>query len=157
LSHYVVMSSPIRSKLQTPSSLPGLTSLSSSFDTTSLYHFDAAERAPSTASKADVMRLNYDVLTSESGHSPTRSGCLLWAISRHPAPLSPDHLFLEDLRGRNARNAGRLFVVGRLHCRAVQQQERAITFQRSLRGRQSGAITRPARAACACLAFHRLT
>src|SRR5215475_22980 len=35
----------------TPSSLPGLTSLNrSGFDATSLWHFDAAEQAPSTAS-----------------------------------------------------------------------------------------------------------
>jgi hypothetical protein len=40
------MSSPIASKLQTPSSLPGLTSLNS----TSM----PPERAPSTASKADI-------------------------------------------------------------------------------------------------------
>jgi hypothetical protein len=31
-------------------------------------------------SKADVTLLNFDVrFTPESGHSPTRSGCLLWA------------------------------------------------------------------------------
>src|ERR1700747_145709 len=36
---------------KTPSSLPGLTSLNrSGFDATSLWHFDAAEWAPSTAS-----------------------------------------------------------------------------------------------------------
>src|SRR4029453_8171524 len=35
----------------TPSSLPGLTSLNrSGFDATSLWHFDVAEQAPSTAS-----------------------------------------------------------------------------------------------------------
>jgi len=34
-------------------------------------------------SKADVTLLNFDVrFTPESGHSPTRSGCLLWAKSR---------------------------------------------------------------------------
>jgi hypothetical protein len=39
----------------TPSSLPGLTSLNcSGFDATSLWHFDAAEQAPSTASLADI-------------------------------------------------------------------------------------------------------
>jgi hypothetical protein len=33
------------------------------------------------ASKADVTLLNFDVrFTLESGHSPTRSGCLLWAM-----------------------------------------------------------------------------
>jgi hypothetical protein len=33
-------------------------------------------------SKADVTLLNFDVrFTPESGHSPTRSGCLLWAMS----------------------------------------------------------------------------
>ena len=33
-------------------------------------------------SKADVTLLNFHVrFTPESGHSPTRSGCLLWAIS----------------------------------------------------------------------------
>src|SRR5262249_49163742 len=38
---------------ETPSSLPGLTSLNrSGFDATTLWHFDAAERAPSTASLA---------------------------------------------------------------------------------------------------------
>jgi hypothetical protein len=31
-------------------------------------------------SQADVTLLNFDVrFTPESGHSPTRSGCLLWA------------------------------------------------------------------------------
>jgi hypothetical protein len=31
-------------------------------------------------SKADMTLLNFDVrFTPESGHSPTRSGCLLWA------------------------------------------------------------------------------
>jgi hypothetical protein len=35
-------------------------------------------------SKADVTLLNLDVrFTPESGHSRTRSGCLLWAISGH--------------------------------------------------------------------------
>ncbi len=35
-------------------------------------------------SEADVTLLNYDVrFTPESGHSPTRSGCLLWAKSGH--------------------------------------------------------------------------
>jgi hypothetical protein len=39
----------------TPSSLPGLTSLNcSGFDATSLWHFDAAEQAPSTASLTDM-------------------------------------------------------------------------------------------------------
>ena len=33
-------------------------------------------------SKADVTLLNFDVrFAPESGHSPTRSGCLLWAIT----------------------------------------------------------------------------
>ena len=37
--------------------------------------------------KADVTLLNFDVrFTPESGHSPTRSRCLLWAISRHSGP-----------------------------------------------------------------------
>src|SRR5262245_5128092 len=41
---------------KTPSSLPGLTSLNrSSSDATSLWHFDAAEQAPSTASSAVEM------------------------------------------------------------------------------------------------------
>src|SRR5262249_11722635 len=41
---------------KTPSSLPGLTSLNrSGFDATSLWHFDAAEQAPSTASLAAQM------------------------------------------------------------------------------------------------------
>jgi hypothetical protein len=35
-------------------------------------------------SKADVKLLNFDVrFAPESGHSPTRSGCLLWAKLRH--------------------------------------------------------------------------
>ena len=38
-------------------------------------------------SKADVTLLNFDVRFSpESEHSPTRSGCLLWAISKTHAP-----------------------------------------------------------------------
>jgi hypothetical protein len=37
-------------------------------------------------SKADVTLLNFDVrFTPESGHSPTRSGCLLWAKLGHRA------------------------------------------------------------------------
>jgi hypothetical protein len=37
---------------------------------------------PSTASQADVALLNFDVRsTPESGHSPTRSECRLWARS----------------------------------------------------------------------------
>jgi hypothetical protein len=37
-------------------------------------------------SKADVTLLNFDVrFTPESGHSPTRSGCLLWAEADMPA------------------------------------------------------------------------
>src|SRR6202030_3323773 len=40
-------------------------------------------------SKADVTLLNFDArFTPESGHSPTRSGCLLRAISGHH-PDSP--------------------------------------------------------------------
>jgi hypothetical protein len=36
-------------------------------------------------SETDILRGLLDVrFTSESGHSPTRSGCLLWAKSRHP-------------------------------------------------------------------------
>jgi hypothetical protein len=39
-------------------------------------------------SKADVTLLNFDVrFTPESGHSPTRSGCLLRAINRHQQPI----------------------------------------------------------------------
>jgi hypothetical protein len=35
-----------------------------------------------SGSKADVTLLNFDVrFAPESGHSPTRSGCLLWAKS----------------------------------------------------------------------------
>jgi len=42
-------------------------------------------------SKADVTLLNFDVrFTPESGHSPTRSGCLLWATSRHPVGVPAD-------------------------------------------------------------------
>jgi len=50
-------------------------------------------------SKADVTLLNFDVrFTPESGHSPTRSGCLLWAknglraMSAFPArDFTPTH------------------------------------------------------------------
>jgi hypothetical protein len=46
----------------TPSSLPGLASLScSGFDATSLWHFDAAEQAPSTASLADIALIGIDL------------------------------------------------------------------------------------------------
>src|SRR5215472_3539710 len=53
----------------TPSLLPGLTSFNrSGFDATSLWHFDAAEQAPSTASKADITRRSSHVrFAPESG------------------------------------------------------------------------------------------
>jgi hypothetical protein len=39
----------------------------------------AMDPSGSFGSKADVTLLNFDVrFTPESGHSPTRSGCLLW-------------------------------------------------------------------------------
>jgi hypothetical protein len=53
-------------------------------DSGSLQHFDAPERAPSTASKADIGgRLGNVRFTPKSRHSPTASGCLLCARSRH--------------------------------------------------------------------------
>src|SRR5205814_7997940 len=43
-----------------------------------LQHFDAAERAPSTASKADIARCQADVrFTPKSGHRLSLSGCPL--------------------------------------------------------------------------------
>ena len=52
---YLFMSSPIPSRLQTPSRCLASASLNHSFaDTTTLSHFDAAEWAPSTASLADI-------------------------------------------------------------------------------------------------------
>jgi len=90
--------------------------LSSSFDTTSLYHFDAAERAPSTASKADMTPSNCDVrFTPESGHSPTRSGCLLWAKSGHQLELF-DHLV-----GASEQRRG--YGEGERFCRLYIDQE----------------------------------
>ena len=45
----------------------------------------------SYGSKPDVTLLNFDVrFTPESGHSPTRSGCLLWARSRHQVALGKE-------------------------------------------------------------------
>src|SRR6266550_1473491 len=39
-------------------------------------------------SQPDMTLLNFDVrFTPESGHSPTRSGCLLWAINGHSTRL----------------------------------------------------------------------
>ena len=53
---------------RTPSSLPGLTSLNrSGFDATSLWHFDAAEQAPSTASDPALLRCLLDVRFSPEG------------------------------------------------------------------------------------------
>ena len=47
-------------------------------------HFDAAEWAPSTASKADMTLLNFDVhFTPNSGHPSAQSKCPLWARSGH--------------------------------------------------------------------------
>jgi len=43
---------------------------------------DADRSHVCSGSTADVTLLNFDVrFTPESRHSPTRSGCLLWAIS----------------------------------------------------------------------------
>jgi hypothetical protein len=57
-------------------------------------------------SKADVTLLNFDVrFTPESGHSPTRSGCLLWARSRHP---SLDH-FVGERPGNERFDAASKF------------------------------------------------
>src|SRR5262249_21164986 len=51
---------------------------------TTLGHFDAAEWAPSTASKADIRAAITDVrFTPESGHSAVHVECPLWAISGH--------------------------------------------------------------------------
>src|SRR5262249_5078647 len=71
----------------TPSSLPGLTSLNrSGFDATILWHFDAAEQAPSTALKADKAScLDFVRFTPESGQTIVLSVCLLSAISGHSA------------------------------------------------------------------------
>jgi hypothetical protein len=56
----------------------------------------------SYGSKADVTLSNFDVrLTLESGHSPTRSGCLLWAISRHSPHSFNDVVGAGKQRGRN--------------------------------------------------------
>src|SRR5262249_52356360 len=64
-------------------SLPGLTSLNrSGFDAIILYHFDAAELAPSTASKADICSAKSHVrFTPESGHVQCTRACPLWAKS----------------------------------------------------------------------------
>src|SRR5262249_30184101 len=66
-------------------SLPGITSLNrSGFDAIILYHFDAAELAPSTASKADICSAKQHIrFTPESGHVRCTSPCLLWARSGH--------------------------------------------------------------------------
>src|SRR4029077_14594536 len=53
-----------------------------------------------SGSKADVTLLNFDVrFTPESGHSPTRSRCLLWATRRHSHRTKNSSL-LDDLRRR---------------------------------------------------------
>src|SRR5262249_17576121 len=50
------------------------------FDATTLWHFDAAEWAPSTASKAEILDLSIRCpLRPESGHRPTRLACPLSA------------------------------------------------------------------------------
>src|SRR5215510_5024800 len=50
------------------------------FDATTLWHFDAAEWAPSTASKADEATLRGNVrFTPESGHGSARRECPLCA------------------------------------------------------------------------------
>src|SRR5262249_32230445 len=71
-------------------SLPGLTSLNrSGFDAIILYHFDAAELAPSTASKADILRSGTHVrFTPRSGHQAACSPCPLRAKSGHRGPYS---------------------------------------------------------------------
>src|SRR5262249_57596257 len=63
-------------------SLPGLTSLNrSGFDAIILYHFDAAELAPSTASKVDISQCNRHVrFTPESGHLQRNNRCPLRAM-----------------------------------------------------------------------------
>jgi hypothetical protein len=60
----------------TPSSLPGLTSFNrSGFDATSLWHFDAAEQAPSTASFTSFSRCPRYVRSSpNSGGQSGRGG-----------------------------------------------------------------------------------
>src|SRR5690348_6149339 len=55
-----------------------------SLHATTLWHSDAAEWAPSTASKAEVKTFYFDVrFTLESGHRLSLSGCLLCAKSGH--------------------------------------------------------------------------
>jgi hypothetical protein len=57
----------------------------SGFDATSLWHFDAAEQAPSTASLADIAAALPNVrFTRESGHQRKPSSCLS-ANSGHPS------------------------------------------------------------------------
>src|SRR5246127_4776390 len=66
----------------TPSSLPGLTSFNrSGFDATSLWHFDAAEQAPSTASFL-VVKLMNQIMQSEAPKTPalTKQEMLLTEI-----------------------------------------------------------------------------
>jgi len=56
-------------KLQTPSSLPGLTSLSLSLHATTYSTLDAAEVAPSTASEAEISQRDRHVrFARESRH-----------------------------------------------------------------------------------------
>jgi hypothetical protein len=58
------------------------------FDATTLWHLDAAEWAPSTASKADITpSLGHVRFAPESGHRTTRPACPLSAKSSHrPVP-----------------------------------------------------------------------
>jgi hypothetical protein len=77
-------------QLQTPLSLPGLTSLTRSRFTQPHYStLDAAERAPSTSSLADKRISQCNVrFTPKSGHVRCTSPCPLCANSGHCAPLS---------------------------------------------------------------------
>ena len=62
-------------------------------------------------SEADVTLSNFDVrFTPESGHSPTRSGCLLWAISRQSALRQINVGVTAD---RDRRGYSRGYSVGR--------------------------------------------
>jgi hypothetical protein len=67
-------------------------------------------------SKADVTLLNFDVrFTPESGHSLTRSGCLLWAISGLNRPglccraVAVAAVAVSNLRRSRLRRCGKLF------------------------------------------------
>jgi hypothetical protein len=74
-------------------------------------------------SKADVTLLNFDVrFTPESGHSPTRSGCLLWAISDILHRRKTASLFAvsdEPSFGIRCRERGVFHHIITGHCRLI--------------------------------------